>query len=595
MEEIKIFQLAERYHNLFPKKDMLAIQEDGEMKTYSSSEYVEITNNIAYGFINLGIKKNDKICIISSNRPEWSLVDMGINKIGAINAPIYPNITRSEYKYIIEDCGAKIIFVGSKEIYNRVNGLNEEIECLQEIYSFDQIENIKNWRDIIQMGIKEPQIDTLLSIQNSIKKSDLFTLIYTSGTTGKPKGVMLSHSNVISQITTLRERLPIGFKDRAISFLPLCHVFERMIEYFYMFKGVSIYYAQSLDTLGDDLKKIQPTIMPTVPRLLEKVYDKILSKGAELKGLKKVLFFWAVNLGLKHEYNNANGIWYEFQLSIANKIIFNKWREAVGGKIRYIVSGASALQERIAKIFTAAQMPVLEGYGLSETSPVISVNLAHTHDAHYGTVGTVIPGVELKLVHEDGMKDGEGEITIKGPNVMMGYFNKPEETSKVIDDDGWFHTGDIGRLVKGRYLKITDRKKEIFKTSGGKYIAPQVMENKFKESRLIEQIIVVGENEKHPAALIVPSQEGLKFWCKKHNISFTNTKDIIKNNRVIDKFEHEVKFYNSFFNDYEKIKIFKLIATSWSVDGGELTATMKLRRKNILEKYKNLYEEIYKS
>ena len=595
MEEIKIFQLAERYHKLFPKKDMLAIQQDGEMKTYSSSEYIKITNNIAYGFINLGIKKNDKICIISSNRPEWSLVDMGINKIGAINAPIYPNITRSEYKYIIEDCGAKIIFVGSKEIYNRVKGLNEEIECLQEIYSFDQIENIKNWRDIIDMGIKEPQIDNLLSIQNSIKKSDLFTLIYTSGTTGKPKGVMLSHSNVISQITTLRERLPIGFKDRAISFLPLCHVFERMIEYFYMFKGVSIYYAQSLDTLGDDLKKIQPTIMPTVPRLLEKVYDKILSKGAELKGLKKVLFFWAVNLGLKHEYNNANGIWYEFQLSIANKIIFNKWREAVGGRIRYIVSGASALQERIAKIFTAAQMPVLEGYGLSETSPVISVNLAHTHDAHYGTVGTVIHGVELKLVHEDGMKDGEGEITIKGPNVMMGYFNKPDETSKVIDDDGWFHTGDIGRLVKGKYLKITDRKKEIFKTSGGKYIAPQVMENRFKESRLIEQIIVVGENEKHPAALIVPSQEGLKFWCKKHNISFTNIKDIIKNNRVIDKFEHEVQFYNSFFNDYEKIKIFKLIATSWSVDGGELTATMKLRRKNILEKHKNLYEEIYKS
>ena len=595
MEEIKIFQLAERYHKLFPKKDMLAIQQNGVMRKYSTEEYIESTNNIAYGFINLGIKKNDKICIISSNRPEWSLVDMGINKIGAINAPIYPNITRSEYKYIIEDCGAKIIFVGSNDIYNKVKGLNKEIECLQEIYSFDQIENVKNWQDIIKKGISEPRIDQLLSLQNSIKSSDLFTLIYTSGTTGKPKGVMLSHSNVISQITTLRERLPIGKHDRAISFLPLCHVFERMIEYFYMFKGVSIYYAQSLDTLGDDLKKIQPTIMPTVPRLLEKVYDKILSKGAELKGLKKVLFFWAVNLGLKHEYNNANGMWYEFQLSIANKIIFNKWREAVGGRIRYIVSGASALQERIAKIFTAAQMPVLEGYGLSETSPVISVNLAHTHDAHYGTVGTVIPGVELKLVHEDGMKEGEGEITIKGPNVMMGYFNKPEETSKVIDNDGWFHTGDIGRLVKEKYLKITDRKKEIFKTSGGKYIAPQVMENKFKESRLIEQIIVVGENEKHPAALIAPSQEGLKFWCKKHNISFTNIKDIVENNRVIDKFEDEVKYYNSFFNDYEKIKIFKLTETSWSVEGGELTATMKLRRKNILEKYKNLYEEIYKS
>ena len=311
--------------------------------------------------------------------------------------------------------------------------------------------------------------------------------------------------------------------------------------------------------------------------------------------MKKILFFWAVNLGLKHEYNKANGFWYELQLSLANKIIFNKWRDAVGGRIRYIVSGASALQERIAKIFTAAQMPVLEGYGLSETSPVISVNLAHTNDAHYGTVGTIIEGVELKLVHEDGMKEGEGEITIKGPNVMMGYYNKPEETSKVIDSEGWFHTGDIGRLIQGRYLKITDRKKEIFKTSGGKYIAPQVMENRFKESRLIEQIIVIGEGEKHPAAFIVPSEEGLNFWCKKHDIPFTNLKDVINKNKVVDKFEKEVNYYNSFFNDYEKIKIFKLIGNSWSVDGGELTATMKLRRKNILEKYKHLFEEIYKS
>ena len=542
----------------------------------------------------MGIKKNDKICIISSNRPEWSLVDMGISKIGAINAPIYPNITRREYKYIIQDCGAKIIFVGSNEIYEKIKGLDQEVDCLQEIYSFDQIENVTNWQDIIDKGTKNPNSEKLKTIQKTIQNNDLFTLIYTSGTTGNPKGVMLSHSNVISQITTLRDQLPIGVDDRAISFLPLCHVFERMIEYFYMFKGVSIYYAQSLETLGDDLKKIQPTIMPTVPRLLEKVYDKILAKGAEQKGLKKILFFWAVNLGLKHEYNKANGLWYELQLSIANKIIFNKWREAVGGRIRYIVSGASALQERIAKIFTAAQMPVLEGYGLSETSPVISVNLAHTKDAHYGTVGTIIEGVQLKLVHEDGMQEGEGEITIKGPNVMMGYYNKPKETSKVIDSDGWFHTGDIGRLVQGRYLKITDRKKEIFKTSGGKYIAPQVMENRFKESRLIEQIIVIGEGEKHPAAFIVPSEEGLNFWCKKHNISFTNLKDVIKKNKVVEKFEKEVNYYNSFFNDYEKIKIFKLIGNSWSVDGGELTATMKLRRKNILEKYKHLFEEIYK-
>ena len=595
MENIKLFELAERYHKLFQKEDMIATQQDGVMRKYSTHEYIETTNNIGYGLLNIGVQKNDKICIISANRPEWSLVDMGINKIGAVNVGIYPNITRNEYKYIINDCGAKIVFIGSKDIYNNIQGLENEIECLEHIFSFDEIKGVRNWLELIEKGVVNPKADKMKEIQSTINEEDLFTLIYTSGTTGNPKGVMLNHKNVISQITTLKERLPIGIDDRAISFLPLCHVFERMIEYFYMFKGVSIYYARSLETLGDDLKIIQPTIMPTVPRLLEKVYDKIIAKGSELSGVKKKLFFWAVELGLKHEYNGANGIWYEFKLSIANKIIFKKWREAVGGRIRFIVSGASALQERIARIFTAAQMPILEGYGLSETSPVISVNLAHTNDAHYGTVGTIIPGVEVKLVHEEGMKEGEGEITVKGPNVMMGYYNKPEETKKVIDENGWFHTGDIGRLIKGRYLKITDRKKEIFKTSGGKYIAPQVMENKFKESRLIEQIIVIGENEKHPAALIMPAEEGVKFWCKKHNILFTNIKEIILDKKVLEKYEKEIEHYNSFFSAYERVKKFQLVGEPWSVDGGELTATMKLRRKNILSKYKHLYNKIYKN
>jgi long-chain acyl-CoA synthetase len=594
METIKLFELAERYHRLFPKHDMIATKRNGAMRRYSTDEYIQTTNNIAYGLLNMGVVKNDKICIISLNRPEWSLVDMGINKIGAVNVGVYANITREEYKYIINDCSAKIVFVGSNEIYDNIKGLDSELECLEHIVSFDEIEGVQNWLEIIEKGVINPQNEMMKQIQSSILPEDLFTLIYTSGTTGKPKGVMLNHANVISQITTLKEKLPIGINDRAISFLPLCHVFERMIEYFYMFKGVSIYYAQSLETLGEDLKEIQPTIMPTVPRLLEKVYDKILAKGSELTGLKKKLFFWAVELGLKHEYNKENGFWYELQLSIANKIIFKKWREAVGGRIRFIVSGASALQERIARIFTAAQMPVLEGYGLSETSPVISVNLAHTKDAHYGTVGTVIPGVELKLVHEDGMKNGEGEITIKGPNVMMGYYNKPEETKKVIDQEGWFHTGDIGRLVKGKYLKITDRKKEIFKTSGGKYIAPQVMENRFKESRLIEQIMVIGEGEKHTAAFIMPAEDGLKFWCQKHNIIFSNMKEVLLNNDVLEKYTKEIEHYNNFFSPYERIKKFELIAEPWSVDGGELTATMKLRRKNIMIKYQDLSEKIYR-
>ncbi len=593
MDKINIYELAERYHQLFPKEDMLAIKSKGTMRKYSSEECINTSNMIAYGLLNLGIRKNDKICIISHNRPEWSLVDMGINKIGAINAPIYPNITREEYKYIISDCGAKMIFIGSSEIYNQIKDLENEIECLKYIFCFDEMENVKHWSSLVQDGTINNQNKLMLDIQKTISKNDLFTLIYTSGTTGKPKGVMLSHNNLLSQVKVLENLIDIGINDRAISFLPLCHVFERVVEYFYLYKGVSIYYAQSIETLGEDLKEIKPTIMPTVPRLLEKVYDKIIAKGSSLRGLKKALFFWAVRLGLRHEYGGKNGILYELQLAIANKIIFNKWREAVGGRIRYIFSGASALQERIAKIFTAAKMPILEGYGLSETSPVISVNLAHTKNACYGTVGPVIEGVELKLQHEEGMKEGEGEITIKGPNIMLGYYNKPEETKKVIDKEGWFHTGDIGRLIEGKYLKITDRKKEIFKTSGGKYIAPQVMENKFKESRLIEQIIVIGEGEKHASALIVPSEDSMKIWCSRHRIGFSSLKDIITNQKVLDKFQREIDNYNKLFNHYEQIKQFRLLSTNWTVDGGELTATMKLRRKNIINKYQSIYNDIY--
>ena len=594
MEKINLYSLDERYNELYPKDDMIAVTNSDGIKKYSSAEFVETSNKLASALIELGVEKQDKICIISANRPEWSLLDMSISKVGAINAPIYPNITREEYKYIINDCGAKLVFVGSNDIYQNVNGLVEEIDCLDEIISFDNLKNLRNFNDLIDLGSEKNNKQKILKIQNSINEEDLFTLIYTSGTTGNPKGVMLSHKNVLSQVKAVKNLLPVGINDRAISFLPLCHVFERMVEYFYMYTGVSIYYSRGIDFIGDDLKIIKPTIMPTVPRLLEKVYDKILTKGNELKGLKRLLFFWAVNLGLNHKYNKKNGLLYELQLSIANKLIFNKWREAVGGRIRFIFSGASALQERLAKIFTAAQMPVLEGYGLSETSPVISVNLAHTSNACYGTVGTLIDGVELKLVHEKGMKNGEGEIVVKGPNIMMGYFNKPGETKKVLSNDGWFHTGDIGRLVDDKYLKITDRKKEIFKTSGGKYIAPQVMENKFKESRLIEQIIVIGEGEKHTAALIVPSEEGLNFWCNKHKINIKEMTEIIKNDKVLKKFDNEVEQFNNFFNPYERIKVFRLLSSPWSVDGGELTATMKLRRKNIIKKYSKQYNEIYR-
>jgi len=582
----RIFELAEYTRQKFNKPDVLAGKEDGVWRTYSADEYVSITDAIGYGLLNLGVNKGDKISIISPNRPEWSLADMGINKIGAVNVPIYPNITTADYEYILNDAGVKILFVGSEDIFDKVHLLIDKVETLEAIYAFDEIEGAKDWHEIIEDGKSNPQASKMKANQLEVKSSDLFTLIYTSGTTGNPKGVMLSHDNLYSQFVGLKEAIPFDETDRAISFLPLCHVFERVIEYYYLFKGTSVYYAESIEQIGENLKEINPTIMPTVPRLLEKVYDKIVAKGSDLTGVKKGLFFWALNLGLRHELEGKNGWCYEFQLKIANKLIFSKWREAVGGNIKYIVSGAAALQPRLARVFTAAKMPILEGYGLSETSPVISVNTMDPSGRAYGTVGKVMTGVEVKF-------GDDGEILCKGHNVMMGYYNKPDLTAEVIDKDGWFSTGDIGKMVDGVYLKITDRKKEIFKTSGGKYIAPQVMENKFKESRLVEQIMVLGDGEKMPGAFIVPDFESLKVWCKLHNINYTTNAEMIVHPEVLKKYEKEVAHYNEQFATFERVKKFVLMKEAWSIEGGELTATLKLKRKPVLAKYEKEYKEIY--
>lgn len=586
LKPTRLFELAEYNRQKFNKNDVLAGKEDGVWRKYTAEEYVSISNSIGYGLLNLGIERGDKISIVSQNRPEWSLADMGINKIGAINVPIYPNITSADYEYILNDAGVKVLFVGSEEIYEKVYMLIDKVETLEAIYSFDEVEGAKDWHEIIEDGLTNPQASKMKANQLEVKSSDLFTLIYTSGTTGNPKGVMLSHDNLFSQLEGLKDALPLNETDRAISFLPLCHVFERVVEYYYLFKGTSIYYAEGIEQIGENLKEINPTVMPTVPRLLEKVYDKIVAKGSELKGIKKGLFFWALNLGLRHELDGKNGVWYEFQLKIANKLIFNKWREAVGGNMKYIFSGAAALQPRLARVFTAAQMPIYEGYGLSETSPVIAVNNTLPKGRCYGTVGKVMKGVEVKFGED-------GEILCKGPNIMMGYYNKPELTNEVIDKNGWFATGDIGEMVEGVYLKITDRKKEIFKTSGGKYIAPQVMENKFKESRIIEQIMVLGENEKMPAAFIVPEFEALKTWCKLHNINYTSNEEMSQHAKVLEKFQNEIDHYNKQFAPYEHVKKFAVMKEPWSIDGGELTATLKLKRKPVMEKYKEIYKEIY--
>jgi long-chain acyl-CoA synthetase len=586
LKPTRIFELAEYTRQKFNKPDVLAGKEDGVWRTYSANEYVSITDAIGYGLLNLGINRGDKIAIVSANRPEWSLADMGINKIGAVNVPVYPNITTADYEYILNDAGVKILFVGSEEIFEKVHMLIDKVETLETIYAFDEIEGAKDWHEIIEDGIANPQASKMKANQLEVKSSDLFTLIYTSGTTGNPKGVMLSHDNLYSQFIGLKEAIPFDETDRAISFLPLCHIFERVIEYYYLFKGTSVYYAESIEQIGENLKEINPSVMPTVPRLLEKVYDKIVAKGSDLTGLKKGLFFWALNLGLRHELEGKNGWCYEFQLKIANKLIFSKWREALGGNIKYIVSGAAALQPRLARVFTAAKMPILEGYGLSETSPVISVNTMDPDGRAYGTVGKVMTGVEVKF-------GDDGEILCKGHNVMLGYYNKPDLTAEVIDKDGWFSTGDIGKMVDGVYLKITDRKKEIFKTSGGKYIAPQVMENKFKESRLIEQIMVLGEGEKMPGAFIVPEFQSLKIWCKLHNINYTTDAKMTEHPEVLKKYEKEVAHFNEQFASYEQVKKFVLMKEVWSIEGGELTATLKLKRKPVLAKYEKEYKEIY--
>lgn len=569
---------------------VVAGKENGKWRKYNAKEFRETTTNIAYGLLELGIDRGDIVSVISANRSEWLLVDMGIAKIGAVNAPIYPNITKEDYQYIINDCNSQVIFVGDKEIYDKIKDLPKSNPNIKAIYSFDDIDGVDSWSKLVELGKSNPLPSKVKANQIEVKEDDLFTLIYTSGTTGNPKGVKLSHKNILHQLFALADGFPNEVGWKALSFLPLCHVFERAVTYYYIYRGISIWYADSIEMIGENLKEVKPQMFTTVPRLLEKVYDKIVSKGGELSGIKRGLFFWALGLGLKHEMDGKNGWFYEFKLKIANKIIFNKWRDALGGEMVRIFVGAAALQPRLAKVFTAAQIPVYEGYGLSETSPVVAVNLPADGGKYYGTVGPLLEGVEVKIDNKEGKE--EGEILVKGANVMLGYHNLEEKTKEVMEG-GWFHTGDIGKMVDGKYLKITDRLKEIFKTSGGKYIAPQVMENKFKESIFVEQVMVIGEGQKHPAALIVPSFVTLHEWCRRHNIGYTSDSEMINDRRIITKLGEEVERFNQSFSGYEQVKKFELLPVVWGIETGELTATLKLKRKKILEKYKNSYDNIY--
>lgn len=559
----------------------------GEWHSISTQEYINQANAISRGLLRLGIQPNDKIAVISStNRTEWNVLDIGVLQTGAQNVPIYPTISAEDYEYILNHSEAIYCFVSDAEVLDKLNTIKGNTK-LKGVYTFNDIKDEKSWRAILKLGEDTSNQNEVDARKEAVKPNDLATLIYTSGTTGKPKGVMLSHNNLVSNVLNSIPRVPLKMgKSKALSFLPICHVFERIILYLYQYCGTEIYFAESIDAISDNLKDIKPNIMTAVPRLYEKMYDKIIAKGAELKGIKKGLFFWAVNLGLKYEPYGKNGWWYEFQLKIANKLIFNKWRDALGGNINTLVSGSAALQQRLIRVFSAAKMPILEGYGLTETSPVVSVNCPFNGGIKIGTVGRIIDNVEVKIAND-------GEILVKGPNVMLGYFKDPDKTKEVMTGD-YFHTGDIGEVDNDNFLKITDRKKEMFKTSGGKYVAPALLENQFKQSRFIEQIMIIGEGEKMPAALIQLNFEFVEEWAKRHDITFQSKNDMITNLRLLERIQEEIDDANRNFGKWEQIKKFEITQDIWSIDAGHLTPTMKMRRKVIKATYADLIEKIYR-
>ena len=566
----------------------LVTKYDGKWVETSTIEYIDKANAISRALLRLGVEKNDKIAIISSNnRTEWNIMDIGCLQTGAQTVPIYPTISEQDYEYILNHCEAIYCFVSDEEVLRKVNLIKNNLTHLKEVYSFNEISGCKNWKELLILGEDKSNQDIVEDRKNHVNPEELATIIYTSGTTGRPKGVMLSHNNIVSNVLDSSPRIPFEEGTSvALSFLPICHIFERVILYIYQYYSVSIYFAESIDKLSDNIKEVKPTVFSVVPRLLEKVYDKILAKGTELTGIKKKLFFWAIDLGLRYEPYGANGFWYEAQLKIARKLIFSKWKEGLGGNLAVMVSGSAALQTRLTRIFAAAGMPVMEGYGLTETSPVISVNDVRNYGFKVGTVGKVIQNVEVKIA-------ADGEILCKGPNVMMGYYKDETLTNEVLKE-GFFSTGDIGEIDSEGFLKITDRKKEMFKTSGGKYIAPQIIENAMKQSNFIEQIMVIGDGEKMPAAFIQPNFDFLKEWAKRHHITIgTTNAEIVSNSEVNKRIQEEIDVINEKFGNWEKIKRFELTPDVWSIDGGHLTPTLKLKRKIVMEKYKDLYKKIY--
>lgn len=592
-ENSRIFDCIEFQFNKFPKPDMFNGKEDGKWRNYSTAEVKETIDQLSIGMLKLGVSGNDmhienqdKIALISKNRPEWLILDMACQQIGAALCPIYPTTNINELEFIFNDATVKYAFVSGAEILDKVNNIKSRVPSLISVYCFDELPGVDHWKKLLS-PLSQADAAKLEETRGAILAEHCATIIYTSGTTGTPKGVMLSHRNIVTNVINSKKTFPFedNINGRALSFLPLNHIFERMVSIIYITSGYSVFYAENLDTIAANLKEVKPTLFATVPRLLEKTYEKIMEKGAELTGIKRKLFDWSVKLANEYDNIRSKGLWYNIQLAFANKLIFNKWREALGGKIELIVTGGAACQVRLIRIFTAAKIPIYEGYGPTENSPVISVNCQRRGGTKFGSVGLVILGQEVKL-------EADGEICVKGPSVMMGYYKRPDLTAETIID-GWLHTGDIGIFEDGKFLKITDRKKELFKTSGGKYVAPQPIENKLKESPFVEQMMVVGAEQKFVGALIVPSVPNLKEWMQHKGIKFTTIEDAVHNPKVLDLYKELVDSFNKFFNHVEQIKKFELLPNEWTIDSGELTPTLKLKRKVIMEKYKTAVERIY--
>ena len=580
------FDILEKLVNETKPPVALAVKRNNKWETFTPQDYQKYANYFSYGLLELGFKKGDKIITISNNRPEWNFVDMGMGQIGVIHVPVYPNMSLGEYEFIFEHSEARMIIVSSAEFYLKAKTASEKLKNIEKIYTFDKLDGAPNWEEIIQLGRENEHKwkDKLQQIKDSIQPDDLLSIIYTSGTTGRPKGVMLSHWNFMSNVLATTPLYPIEKGHGYMSILPLCHVFEREVNYMIQNKGATIYYAEKIDTLVRDIKEVPVHGFAAVPRVYEKIYDRIIVEGKKLKGLKKKIFFWAIDIGLVYDPNENKGLWYNLQLSLARKLVFKKWQEALGGKIIALISGGAALQPRLARIFHAAQMPIYEGYGLTETSPVIAVN--YPGHVKIGTVGPVLSNVKVKIAED-------GEILVKGPNVMKGYFKDPEKTAQVFDEEGWFHTGDIGELDEDGFLKITDRKKEMFKLSTGKYVAPQVVENIFKESPFIDQLFVVGEKEKFVAAIISPDFEYLIAWAVKNGIIFRDTQELIKHPKVIERFQQEIDKYNKRLARHEQIKKFALTCRKWAPETGELSPTLKLKRKYLKQLYKAKLDYLY--